>query len=299
MRQELTDSESAAPGSHPPTPPPNWVQHQRLLFIEAQLCWGGRLNRSDLMTRFGISLPQASLDVARYIAVAQQNLCYDKREKTYFATPEFTPVFQIPDATAYLEGLRSHLGDQSTGWTPPLDYVPQPSRRIDGLVLRKILMAIRQAQRVRVLYQSKTRANPTEREISPHAIAFDGSRWHTRAFCHEHSEFRDFVFSRILSVLGHQPTDVDPASDHSWHQSIELIFVPDPGLTDAQRRVVELDYAMESGKLLLKTRKALAFYVLRQLGLDPQSPEPAPKQLALQNREIVETSLESNDQASR
>ena len=43
-----------------------WGQERRLEFIDFRLYWEGRINRSDLIDFFGISVPQASLDLAKY-----------------------------------------------------------------------------------------------------------------------------------------------------------------------------------------------------------------------------------------
>ena len=50
--------------------PAKWGQAQRLEFIEFRLYWEGKLNRRDLIDFFGISTPQASLDLARYMEFA-------------------------------------------------------------------------------------------------------------------------------------------------------------------------------------------------------------------------------------
>ena len=44
----------------------HWGQERRLEFIDFRLLWEGRLNRADLTTFFRISVPQASLDLAKY-----------------------------------------------------------------------------------------------------------------------------------------------------------------------------------------------------------------------------------------
>ncbi len=82
-----------------------WSQEQRLEFIDFRLYWEGRMNRSDLTTFFGISVPQASLDIARYLELAPHNLEYNKKLKAYFATPEFKPFLTPPHAHSYLNQL--------------------------------------------------------------------------------------------------------------------------------------------------------------------------------------------------
>ena len=79
-----------------PSPPPSkggattraiskWGQDRRLEFIDVRLRWDGRINRSDLTTFFGISVPQASLDIARYVELAPDNAVYDRSARVYLA----------------------------------------------------------------------------------------------------------------------------------------------------------------------------------------------------------------------
>jgi predicted DNA-binding transcriptional regulator YafY len=43
-------------------------------------------------------------------------------------------------------------------------------------------------------------AVPSWRWIEPHACAFDGLRWHVRAFCRKDGVFKDFLLSRIIET---------------------------------------------------------------------------------------------------
>ena len=60
-----------------------WGIEQRLEFIEFRLYWEGAINRSDIMGRFGVSMPQASKDLSRYQELAPENMAYNKSEKRY------------------------------------------------------------------------------------------------------------------------------------------------------------------------------------------------------------------------
>jgi hypothetical protein len=86
------------------------------------------------------------------------------------------------------------------------------------------------------------------------------------------------VPGRILkSALGEQ-TDVDAGTDEDWHQTITLKIAPHPGLPENQRRIVELDYAMNDGAAELSVRKCLLFYNLKRLGLDVDPSIRTPEQ---------------------
>ena len=234
------------------------------------------MNRSDLMNFFGVSVPQASLDLAKYRELAPQNITYDGVEKAYIAGPDFSPILAPTDAHSYLNQV---LGMELSILQPNLSFIgPQvsaaavrdPSRNVEPLILRTILRAIRSGKMARIMYQSMTNPSPTTRTISPHAIAFDGSRWHIRAYCHVHGDFRDFVFARVMGASLQDPSPIDPSSDAAWKREVVAIIEPNPLLTEAQRRAIELDFAMTNGQLALKTREALLFYLLRHLGLLPK-----------------------------
>ena len=74
----------------------------RLRFLDEQAFWEGRVNRADLMDRFGVSVPQATNDLSRYQELAPENLAYDKRAKAYLTTQTFVPVFRV----TVMSGLR-------------------------------------------------------------------------------------------------------------------------------------------------------------------------------------------------
>jgi len=252
-----------------------WGKAARLKFIEFRLFWEGRINRGDLVDHFGISVPQASLDIASYLETAPENVSYDKQRKAYFASETFTPVLTDPKAGDYLSQLEmaraedgSPVSHQSFVGTPPsFDIAQTPERVVSATVFRVILRAIREKQDLQIEYQSLTRPQPMWRWVSPHAIASDGFRWHFRAYCHERKDFLDFIFGRILQLGSTRPSEVDSAIDAGWHTMIELKIGPHPSLTEAQRRFIELDYGMIDGTASLRIRKALVQYMKKRLGL--------------------------------
>ncbi|MGD1419497.1 hypothetical protein, partial [Enterococcus faecium] len=60
---------------------------------------------ADLTTFFRISVPQASLDLAKYQEVAPNNMVYDPTQKAYITTPDSKPVFASFDSNHYLNEL--------------------------------------------------------------------------------------------------------------------------------------------------------------------------------------------------
>jgi hypothetical protein len=278
-----------------------WGQERRLEFIDFRLYWEGRVNRSDLIDFFGISVPQASLDLTKYQEMAPQNAIYDRTEKAYLVSDSFSPVITAPDANPYLNQLLAvelgvlQIDSTYLGWAPPVAAVKAPSRTLNASDLRLVLKAIKSRRMLQMTYQSMNHPSPTARTVSPHAIGFDGSRWHIRAYCHDRQDYRDFVFARILEITVGDSSSIDPATDSVWQREIEVIIEPHPALSAAQRHAVELDYGMSGGRLLLKTREALLFYLLRHLALLRESDDPAwSNYVVLVNRDALKPFFESH-----
>lgn len=272
-----------------------WGVEQRLEFIEFRLFWEGHVNRSDLMDQFGVSVNQASTDLNRYIGMAPDNMVYDKSARTYVRGSGFQPQFHEPDASRYLAQLRSVVDgilDRDDSWIadlPPYAAAPTPVRGVDPVTLRSVVTAIRRSEVIEVKYQSLSSPEPRWRWIAPHAIAFDGFRWHTRAFCLMDDCFKDFLLSRMIEIRGSRESEASPADDREWHSEVTLEVGPHPDLSETQAKVIALDYGMRGGKAKIKVRRALLYYALRRLGLDtdPAARRPQEQQIVLLNRDAI------------
>ena len=279
--------------------PARWGQERRLEFIEFRLQWEGKVNRTDLVNYFSISTPQASLDFARYRELAPTNAVYDVLQKTYVASESFKPLLVRDSAEDYLTRLWSTstgaLGGNSSflGWTPNTGIVRDPARSIDSEVLRTVLIASRERKSARIKYQSMSSASPSSRLVSPHALGFDGRRWHMRAYCHTRNEFRDFVLGRVRAIHLEGTSTIDAKDDADWNNYIEAVIVPHPSLSTDQRNILEADYCMQNGRLTLRVQEALLLYYLDHLGLLEQ-PENARRHLALANREELRPFFEKH-----
>ncbi|GAB4187935.1 MAG: WYL domain-containing protein [Thalassobaculales bacterium] len=267
-----------------------WSVERRLDFIEQALYWRGTINRADLVAAFGISPNQATADLARYQGLAPGNLAYDHRARHYVAAEPFVPVLGPIDPAPLLarlrlagEGVTAMPGDDAFFPVPPFDLAGPPGRRIDPAVLRAVLWAIRDRAALAVTYRSLSREAREPRVIEPHALAHDGFRWHARAWCRASGSFRDFVLGRIGEPRRCGPAAADPAGDADWHSICELVVMPHPRLGPAARAAIEADYGMQEGRLTLRVRQALAFYLKRRLGLDirPEDREPTHQHIVL------------------
>jgi predicted DNA-binding transcriptional regulator YafY len=146
--------------------------------------------------------------------------------------------------------------------------LPALRRKVNAAVLQYLLAAIRGAKAARIKYQSLSRSTPTLRWITLHAIAFDGVRWHVRAYCAEHGDFRDFVLSRISLVNEMRDADASSEADKAWSGMVTLRLAPNPQLSIGARRGLELDYGMTKGVARIPTQVCFSYYIERQLGLD-------------------------------
>jgi predicted DNA-binding transcriptional regulator YafY len=186
--------------------------------------------------------------------------------------------------------------DRADAWIgefPAYDAAPTPVRGVNAEILRFVVSAIRRSEAIEVKYQSLSRPDSKWRWIAPHAIGFDGFRWHTRAFCLTDQGFKDFLLSRIIETRGTQPSDVGPEADGDWNEHVVLEIGPHPDLSETQKKVIALDYEMRGGRAKIPVRRALLYYALKRLGLDidPAARHPQDQQIVLINRANTLTAL--------
>jgi predicted DNA-binding transcriptional regulator YafY len=234
--------------------------------------------------------------------LAPQNLEYDKSEKVYRAAAKLQPVFTPQDSQSYLNLLSgSPTGIRPSalsfiGWQPPHDVVRYPTRSIRPEILMRVIWAIRDREDIEISYQSMRNPAAVRRWISPHAIAFDGSRWHARAWCHQNTYFKDFVFARIQQIHDSRESHIDLSTDERWHSTATITLRACRDLTVCQRRAVETEFGMRDGKLQVTMRQALVPYFVRQLQLDEGNRRPArPKTIEWVNKsELTPLLLEAD-----
>jgi hypothetical protein len=285
-----------------------WSVGRRLEFIDFRLFWDGRVNRSDLVSKFRISVPQASLDLGRYLDAAPGNTRYDHAEKTYVALPSFAPRFMRLSAGRLLVQLRALVtglitpADTWFSYVPPVGVVPDLGQSPDPQRLRAVLRAIRDRSALEIVYRSLSAAEPGRRYIAPYALAHDGFRWNVRAWCEANSEFRDFLLTRIVEVGECRESRlVEPELDAEWTTPFTMRIGPHPRLSAEQRTAVELDYGMSEGVLEVPTTVYLAWYLTRRLLLDLPDQELTAerRQITLLNRQdLADAQREAKDRTA-
>ena len=108
------------------------------------------------------------------------------------------------------------------------------------------------------------------RLIAPHTLIYTGMRWHLRAYCEKNRDYRDFVLSRFRGVpeLMDDETEYARELDPGWSTKVQVIIEPDSRLKPEQKSIIETDYAMQDGRLVIETRGALVQYVLQRYQID-------------------------------
>lgn len=253
---------------------------QRAVFIEFRALFLGEVSRGDIVNFFGVSPAAATRDLAYYMSELKGDITLDGTTKSYRPLPGFKPRFDHP-IPQVLSALSSGIGIAQNQETASLvsASIPRPISLPGWQVLAPITRAIAQGRVVEVEYHSYS-SGGTVRELAPHALVNNGSRWHVRAFDRRRGEFNDFVLTRVARVTELPKSTVGPAEqpseDIQWTRIVELELVPHPH--QKRPEVTAMDFNMKDGVLKVRERAAIAGYLLRQWNVDcsPDHSEKSP-----------------------
>ena len=276
--------------------PYRWDLLLRYRFIEVIALWEGRLTTRHLVETFGIGRQQASKDINTYNReVGLGNLVYNKYIKGYEPSPRFQPQVTRGLSEEYLQLLaqRSEMHRTFSNVALPLsqtEVLAPPMRPVSPDVLRPLLLAAREQQRIEVDYVSLNNPDREGRIIAPHTLVWTGLRWHVRGWCEKNRDFRDFVLSRFRGVpelLG--PAEHNVRDDSDWNTFIDLHLIPDPRLSPDQQAVIADDYGMTNKRLALNIRARLLSYLLQLLNINAGTPfsDARAQQVIIANREEI------------
>lgn len=274
-----------------------WEQLLRYRYIELVLLWEGQLTTKQLCDTFSIGRQQANKDLSNYRRAQEKNaLRYDPVEKHYVPSPDFSPRLTQGLASEYLQLIAQDSDIQKMLGQLPLtdtlvELVAAPNRELPPELLRPIIQAMRDEERIEVDYVSLNNPDREGRIIAPHTLVWTGYRWHVRAWCEKNRDFRDFVLSRFrgdAELLG--SSEHNAATDLDWQEMVTLEIVPDPRLSSAQQEVVSHDYSMQNNALCLTVRAKLARYLLQLLNIKivEIDEDPRAQQLILSNASELE-----------
>ena len=267
------------------------TQRERLAFLELHAFFTGELRRGDIESRFGIKPAAASRDLSAYRDSAPANLDYDPASRCYRPALAFKPLFEFQTdrvLTWLLQGFGDGL-DLKLKLATPCEG-PGNLVKPDLTILAALTRAMCAKKAVKIHYLSMS-SGPKRREIVPLALADNGLRWHVRAYDRQRKRFGDFVLTRIASVQVMEddvPETEQLASDEQWVRMVDMEIVPHPRVKWPE--AVAADYGMAGGVLKLKTRAALAGYVLRRWSIDASDDhhlDPAAHHLWLSNPQTL------------
>ncbi len=244
-------------------------QQERLAYIEFRLVFLGCLNRSDLVSRFGLKESAASRDLALYKQLASNNITYDTVERTYRIGLQLKPLFDY-QTQQVLTALAEGFGDDFVASCGSMLPVERPSRlnTLSIEVLAPISRALFSGRSLTVTYRSLS-SGRTTLPLIPLTLVDNGLRWHLRAYDLQHERYADFMLNRIEKVE-EADSKADQVAlrqqDSDWQQQLELILVPHPALTHPD--TIAFEYGMADNRLRLSVRAALAGYLLRRWSVD-------------------------------
>ena len=254
----------------------------RFNFIEQVVWWEGSINASTIRKHFQLTRQAASKLVNRYKQEYPDNLEYNKSLKAYTFTQHFSPSHCVKYFSSYLKVIN---GVQPTVLPNTVGFVYEveaPLRNINPKNVRPILKAIREKLAIDIGYISLSSPQYLDRIIEPHALIFDGLRWHVRAYCLKNLEFRDFVLSRFNAQAIFEGKATKCSSlDDKWHHMVDIIIEPDPRLSLVQQQIIANDYQMEHGQKVIPVRAALLNYLLLKLRVDQFKNTPEEQQIVL------------------
>jgi len=245
------------------------TQRERLAFLELRAFFTGELRRGDIEARFGVKPAAASRDLSAYRECAGANLEYDTAERCYRPTAAFKPVFEF-QSERVLAWLLQGFGDGLDLKLRQVAPCEGPGNLVkpDLGVLATLTRAINGKRAVRLSYLSLS-SGQKRRDLVPVALADNGLRWHVRGYDREKERFGDFVLTRIAKaqeIDGIAEERELLGADEQWARIVDLELAPHPGV--AWPKAVEADYGMQDGLLRVKSRAALAGYVLRRWNID-------------------------------
>jgi len=248
------------------TNPTRWDVRRRLEFIELAAFWRGWIQRSDLTSEFGQSLPQASSDLQKYMEMNPDALRYDLNIKRYFGAADMELKLAKLDLS---DAVRRFLGSdgKSSATGDKVALIDLPFRAVSATVARDVFRAIAQSLAIEIHYLSIHGNSESWRWITPHAFAHDGYRWHVRAYCHRDHSYKDFVIGRVSKTRPPTENEKPKSEDKDWNTWETIRLKPHSKLSEIQRRAIELDFEMKSGGVTLKVRKSMKNYTLAYLRL--------------------------------
>lgn len=280
-----------------------WDKLAKFHLIEVVALWEGRLTTNHLQNAFGISRGTASSLISVYKQQLPGNLIQCTKTKGYIPSDSFECRFSRGDAREYLSLLNSHsdLNPEFAGLMlrdAPTEVLGLPHRNIKPEVVRILVESAQDHKRIEVRYRSLSSPDGEERIIAPHSIVSAEGRWHVRAWCEKHRDFRDFVLNRFTDnpeIIGDALPDAQPQFDKDWNTLIDLELAPNSELSAGQQQLIADDYGMDAKhRLIIPVRTPPIKYLMLSLNIQIDTEitrNPKAQPLIVKNRRAVEPYL--------
>jgi hypothetical protein len=250
--------------------------------LEVLLRWGDGLRVGDLQRITGLTRQAAQLLRRDYEGRHGRGALERVRGKRgarrvgYVAGPAFRPAYIRDDVAAYLDYLRGatlvsrllvreagapHLGP----WTGVrVHEALVPAARARPRACANVPRGLAARRAVLCDYQSKQGRRDSV-VISPHALVFDGLRYHVRAHVHGTGNWVDLVLGRFLAAELTKEAWVGDAGDLEWHSFRMLQATINPALPEDVRQALREEYELTDDTFSFRERQPVLFYVRRRL----------------------------------
>jgi hypothetical protein len=83
--------------------PDTFAQTVRMIWIDMVVAEEGEIGRGEIMRAFGVSLPQASADIKRYLSKNPRRMVYDRSQKRYVVIEGSRPIYRDAARSAVIE----------------------------------------------------------------------------------------------------------------------------------------------------------------------------------------------------
>lgn len=241
---------------------------RRFSFIESRLYWAEGLTANALAEAFGISRQSAQAVIKKYRQLHPGNMLYDEKRKQHVVAESFAPHYIRTEANLFFAAIRGQ--NEVCRYVEDVSWSDVPFEDVSRCIkpninhLPAMMSGLIKRHTVSIYYVSKFRM--ITRYISPHHLVYADGRYHLRAYCHVDNIFLDFVISRIRSASCGSCDDwVSNTDDKEWHRYVMLEFKLNPELSEITKQAIKEDYIFKNDILSIRCRKALAFYVKRQM----------------------------------
>lgn len=265
---------------------------QRRTTLELLLLWEGVLNRTRLKSLLDLGDARASQWIQEFRSKHPRWLVWNTKSRSYHATRE--AYAKRSDSAASLAKYLGLVG---------LPYVVADAKAIgsicaafpdlsapDPRIFAVLSQAIRLHSAVEITYRSMKEPTPHQRTISPHHLVRAGRRWHVRAYCSTHQDFRDYTLGRIVDVAPLElPQERLENADTAWNARVPVRLIAHPDLSREQEEIIRFEYFGGTSARVVTCRGALVGYFVQDAcaATNVKRQQPPEFQLAVANIDEV------------